>query len=226
MYGQVYKVTNNLDSKAYIGQTIRSLEDRFNSHVKEAKNSHDHYSRFHNAIRKYGHANFTITMIGQALDKKSLDILERYYVAFYRKLLGSDMVYNVSDGGDGGYNPGSGSTNHKKNCDCSWCKAKRGKMFGKHNPMFGKSQSKDSLTKAVKTRMKNGSYSNVWNKNLTKETDKRVAINAKRGAITIKNQYRLEGRKAWNIGLTKETDVRVRKYGELQHRNSLLRKEV
>jgi hypothetical protein len=52
-----------------------------------------------------------------------------------------------------------------------------------------------------------------WNKNLTKETDGRVA--------KIANS--LIGHKAWNKGLTKETDERIRKYSENSIRNEKIK---
>lgn len=50
----------------------------------------------------------------------------------------------------------------------------------------------------------------AWNKGLTKETDPRVALNAKNSSETKKKI----GRVAWNKGLTKETDESVAKYSE------------
>jgi group I intron endonuclease len=112
-YGQIYKVTNKIDSKVYIGKTIRDLEERLKQHIDGAlKSKKNNY--FYNAIKKYGKENFTIESIEQALDKKSLDILEKYYVAFYRKLLSNNMVYNMTNGGDGNDGPRSKESNDKR----------------------------------------------------------------------------------------------------------------
>lgn len=53
MYGIIYKATNLIDGKIYIGQTTRTLEKRRKEHEKPSK----HNYLFQRAIRKYGKAN-------------------------------------------------------------------------------------------------------------------------------------------------------------------------
>jgi len=52
-----------------------------------------------------------------------------------------------------------------------------------------------------------------WCKNLTKETDERVANTGKKVSVSLKKYYE-EGGAVWNKDLTKETDERVAKNGE------------
>ena len=59
----IYKIINIQNNKVYIGQTIRSIEQRFNRHLNDALNNvlDTHLAR---AIRKYGKDSFIIEEIG------------------------------------------------------------------------------------------------------------------------------------------------------------------
>jgi len=156
-YGQIYLITNTLNGKAYVGQTIKPLEERLQEHLYHAMREKDKLGLYR-AIRKYGRENFSIKPIGQALDKKSLDILEIYYIAFYRDLLGEKYVYNIAAGGLGnagclkGRKRGPMSEeqkqlrrkphleetkikmslahkNHKLDCKCISCRSRRGEYI-------------------------------------------------------------------------------------------------
>ena len=50
---EIYKITNKINGKVYIGQTIRPVEYRFNRHMNDALHNvlDTHFAR---AIRKYG----------------------------------------------------------------------------------------------------------------------------------------------------------------------------
>lgn len=52
VYGIIYKYTNKINGKSYIGQTIHQTT-RYSRHKQASDNSY-----FHNAIRKYGFENF------------------------------------------------------------------------------------------------------------------------------------------------------------------------
>ena len=55
----IYKITNTQNNKVYIGQTIRTLEQRFNRHKNDALHNilDTHFAR---AIRKYGPQSFKL----------------------------------------------------------------------------------------------------------------------------------------------------------------------
>ena len=48
----VYKITNNINSKIYIGITINSLEQRFKQHLRDAKRKKQY--PLYEAMKKYG----------------------------------------------------------------------------------------------------------------------------------------------------------------------------
>lgn len=59
MVGYVYKITNNVDGKSYVGQTTNSLYKRFNQHC--LKSSRCKYIK--NAIFLHGRSNFSIEVL-------------------------------------------------------------------------------------------------------------------------------------------------------------------
>ena len=100
MFGIIYKITNIVNNKVYIGQTQRTLEDRFKRHVRFAKN--DDRSKdicFACAIRKYGENNFIIEKIDEADSKEVLNEKEKYWINFYDSFKSG---YNSTLGGEGG----------------------------------------------------------------------------------------------------------------------------
>lgn len=67
--GVIYKVTNLINKKVYIGQTI-DLEQRKRNHKSESYNqkSSGYKYAFHSAIRKYGWDNFTWEILEETTD--------------------------------------------------------------------------------------------------------------------------------------------------------------
>lgn len=70
IYGRIYKITNLVNGKIYVGQTIRPINIRFSNHVSQSK---AHEYPISKAIRKYGRENFKIDEIDNAFSKEELD---------------------------------------------------------------------------------------------------------------------------------------------------------
>ena len=97
MYGIIYKVTNLINGKVYIGLTTRLLRERFASHLcVSLSNKKDIHCKFHNAIRKYGKENFKIEQIDSADSKEELDKKEIYWISYYNSI---ENGYNMKEGG-------------------------------------------------------------------------------------------------------------------------------
>ena len=64
----IYKITNKLNGKVYIGQTVGSLQARWKAHLRSRDNA-----VFHKALRKYGAENFTVEQIDMAVSTAELD---------------------------------------------------------------------------------------------------------------------------------------------------------
>ena len=96
MIYKIYKITNKINGKIYIGYTSKTLKQRFKAHCKTT------YSLIGRAIHKYGRKNFTIELLESSKDKHYIqDIREDYWINFYDSRNRS-VGYNIAKGGGGG----------------------------------------------------------------------------------------------------------------------------
>lgn len=91
----VYKITNKINNKVYIGQTKRSLRVRITAHVYSA-NVKKSQLRLHKAIRKYGIDNFTWDTI-KVCD--SLEELNKCEIEQINRHNSFARGYNMTKGG-------------------------------------------------------------------------------------------------------------------------------
>lgn len=94
----IYKATNVVNRKIYIGKTVAKLDRRKVEHFSAAK-SREYKSAFHNALLKYGENNFSWEIIDRCLFAESLDAFEKYYIDKFNSK--SPNGYNLADGGMG-----------------------------------------------------------------------------------------------------------------------------
>lgn len=92
-YGTIYKITNLINGKQYVGQTTNSVLNRFADHCSEKRNRH-----ISNAIKQYGKENFKVEEIATAFDKESLNNLEIYFVEKFNTMFPNG--YNHRAGGN------------------------------------------------------------------------------------------------------------------------------
>lgn len=78
----IYKISNTVNNKIYIGQTIRPIEERFRRHINDAMNNilDTHLAR---AIRLYGPDKFRIEIIDTAESQEELTQKEHNYIIQY-----------------------------------------------------------------------------------------------------------------------------------------------
>lgn len=102
--GFIYKITNQINKKIYIGKTIFSITHRFNQHLWESFNSKCSGYNFilHKAIQKYGKENFSFKII-ELCSQEQLNTQEIYYIEKFNTYFGDG--YNCTQGGqDCGHN--------------------------------------------------------------------------------------------------------------------------
>lgn len=92
MKGYIYKITNKVTGKAYIGQTRYTVEFRWRQHLHKKDHTY-----FHNALHKYGPENFIIETLEECECAK-LNEREIFYIAKYNTF---STGYNLTIGGDG-----------------------------------------------------------------------------------------------------------------------------
>ena len=91
----IYKITNIVNGKVYIGQTIRPVKDRFHRHICDAIN-HTIDTHLTRAINKYGKENFVWEIIDTAESREELTQKEEYWIRFYDAC---HKGYNTARGG-------------------------------------------------------------------------------------------------------------------------------
>jgi group I intron endonuclease len=93
----IYKITNSVNDKVYIGQTVESLKKRWNRHTWVCTIKRNAMA-ITNAIVKYGKENFSIEEIDKADDIEELNEKEIYYINLYKSI--SPNGYNLTTGGN------------------------------------------------------------------------------------------------------------------------------
>lgn len=98
--GYIYKISNNVNNKVYIGQTYNKISKRWRAHKVAANNGDKR--QLYCAMRKYGVINFSIEVIhvcyseNTATLTKTLDELEVIYIEEYDSFKNG---YNLTTGG-------------------------------------------------------------------------------------------------------------------------------
>ena len=103
----IYKITNRINGNVYIGQTSKSLKQRWSQHCRR----YSCCQALKNAILKYGKENFTIEQIDVACDRDELNAKEKHWISFYDSM-NRDKGYNLTSGGE--HYEFSGDSNKKR----------------------------------------------------------------------------------------------------------------
>jgi hypothetical protein len=91
----IYLITNLINGKKYVGQTIRPLSVRWYFHVHQTN-----CRVMARAIKKYGKENFTIEELFKAQSQEELDRKEIEFILALNTL--APGGYNLTEGGNGG----------------------------------------------------------------------------------------------------------------------------
>lgn len=136
----IYKITNNVNGKVYIGQTVRTVKERFDEHCRHSVTYIDR------AINKYGKVNFTVETIYTAKDLEELNEKEKYYISYYHSNQ-NNIGYNLCDGGDNteGYR-------HREESKRKMSESKSRLYMGESNPFYHKHHSEEQRKKWSESR--------------------------------------------------------------------------
>lgn len=99
--GYIYKITNKINNKIYIGQTIKQrATDRFSQHRYRARhlNEEKGNSYLYKAMNCHGVDNFDFEVI-EEVENSLLNEREIYWISFYNSLVPNG--YNLTAGGEG-----------------------------------------------------------------------------------------------------------------------------
>ena len=98
--GYIYKITNLINGKMYIGQTTKTIEERFNHHKSDSMRPDRKGSTFplYVAMRKYGIENFKI----ECIEKCHISQLDEKEIFWINSFDTYNNGYNATLGGCGG----------------------------------------------------------------------------------------------------------------------------
>ena len=92
----IYKITNLINGKVYIGQTIQNVQNRWRQHVQDA---YENQKCLHlcSAIVKYGKENFSV----EEIEKCSQELLDEREIYWIKEYNSQSEGYNITAGGKG-----------------------------------------------------------------------------------------------------------------------------
>lgn len=83
--------------KKYIGQTTRSMEERFKEHLNSWSDNKDRNSPLSRSIKKYGCENVECEILFESENIEELNEIEKFYILEFRTLE-ENFGYNVKNG--------------------------------------------------------------------------------------------------------------------------------
>lgn len=94
----IYKITNNINQKSYIGKS-KNIEERWKEHLRPSSWKTQPTKVLYQAFNKYGIENFSFQIIEILSDYSQSNEKEKYWINFYNTYYNG---YNSTQGGDGG----------------------------------------------------------------------------------------------------------------------------
>lgn len=92
----IYKITNTVNGKSYIGKTTFSIDKRWKQHINKFKQGVDRHFLIYSAIEEYGLENFVVEEIEKVKDVYQLNEREKYWIKYF------DTYNNGYNGNKGG----------------------------------------------------------------------------------------------------------------------------
>ena len=142
----IYLITNTVNGKIYVGQTINDPIRRFKEHCWDTSRRK---GPLQNAINKYGKESFAVEVLATVSSREELSELEKHYI---KELNARDKKkgYNLTEGGEApiGHIPSEetckkiSETKKKQAKDPSYVNPMKGKT-GELSPSWGKTHSEE-----------------------------------------------------------------------------------
>lgn len=166
----IYKITNKINGKCYIGQSV-NLKNRIAMHRSMLKHNNEDNPLLVKASKKYGYNNFEISII-KYCNENELDYYEKYYIEHYKSYK-RKKGYNIELGGNKHKHLGKEQIEKMK-------MAKKGKLTGEENPFYGRTHTLEAKKK-ISEKNKNNKY--CVGRFMSKETREKIG-NANKWHLT------------------------------------------
>ena len=151
MKGIIYLVTNKINGKKYVGQTIQKWPYRKNKHF----NSSNPYSIIDKALQKYGKENFKWEILEKNMDnQKNLNLLEKFWIIYF-KTRTFEWGYNIKEGGSNG--------SYSKESKLKMSKSQTGKKHSKETKIkISEGHKLENRSKLYKKRSSRSKWTNEY----------------------------------------------------------------
>ena len=179
----IYKITNRINGKIYIGQTSRGLSARWREHVYRSKNNicNNHFKR---AIRKHGSEAFAKEVL---IDNLTADLANRY----------EELYIELYDTFNFGYNSTRGGDNMEMTIEARKKLSKA--MKGENNPMYGLTGEKHHMhgkarseeTKQKMSEARKGEKNPMYGKTFSKEHRQKISKAGKGRILSPQTRKRM-----------------------------------
>lgn len=162
----VYKFTNKLNRKVYVGKS-KKIEERYYQHIYKAKKRDTH---FHKALDKYGIDNFDFEVLIEC-PEENLNYWEKFYIKYYCSF---ELGYNQTEGGDGAafYGEKNGMYNRGHTEESR-------KLISEHYTYHTYERSEEQLLKLKDRMIGNKLFLNHKHSEETKQKQRIAALNRK-----------------------------------------------
>lgn len=209
---KLYKITNTVNGKLYIGITKLSLQDRLKMHCNRAKKPK---YPLQCAIAKYGKENFTIELLEESENRKHISESEEPTILQYDS---RNNGYNVAIGGYGG-NLGPEATVKRIETINNYSPEKKEEYHKKlRERNLGKTKETDSGYKIISEKLKNNQHrKGILHDTTSKEKislgnkgkirSEKARQNYKKNARIRGTGFQLQGKKVACLCCKKEWDL-------------------
>ena len=179
MNSGIYKITNKIDNKCYIGQSV-NLKSRIKSHKSMLKHNNEDNPLLRKATKKYGYENFEIEILKYCKEEE-LDFYEQYYINYYKSHK-KENGYNIELGGNQNKHLSKEQIEKMR-------KTKKGKLMGKENPFYGRKHTEESKKKISEAKKGN---KGCLGRFMSEETRKKIGEANKWNKTKIVSCYTLD----------------------------------
>lgn len=149
----VYKITNTIDNKVYIGQSI-NIYARWKDHINSLNKGNSRCTLLQRAWNKYGEDNFSFEII-KLCSEDMLDYIETKYIKLYDS---QNTGYNIEPGGNSNKHLSKetkkkiGDANRGRRHSDEAKKKMSEKRRGMNNAMYGKHHTEEAKQKMSETK--------------------------------------------------------------------------
>ena len=178
--GYIYKITNLINGKIYIGKTKYTIDNRYKSHLKQAIKNRDlniTSSKLYNAINKYGTENFKIEQIEEC----SYENLSEREIFWIKELDARNPTigYNICKGGECG--PGGPMFKGHKHSEETKKQMSMNRR-GENNGNYGNRWHQSDELKALHSKLSSGENNGMHGKKhteISKEKNRKAHLGKK-----------------------------------------------